>query len=155
MNRSTPGLPVHHQLLGFTQTHVHRISDAIQSSHPLSSPSPLSLTFNKNHYFPFQSFKVHSFDISEIPYIGPIFLWFFKYLFLFIYLVALGLNCGMWDLGPRPGVEPGFPALRARSLSHWTTRELPWPSKIMSLLCLHSLPRHVLHNHSLACLIFS
>ena len=40
MNRSTPGLPVHHQLLGFTQTHVHRVSDAIQPSHPLPSPSP-------------------------------------------------------------------------------------------------------------------
>ena len=40
MNRSTPGLPVHHQLPEFTQTHVHRLSDAIQPSHPLSSPSP-------------------------------------------------------------------------------------------------------------------
>ena len=40
MNRSTPGLPVVHQLLQFTQTHVHRVSDAIQPSHPLSSPSP-------------------------------------------------------------------------------------------------------------------
>ena len=40
MNRSMPGLPVHHQLLEFTQTHVHRVSDAIQPSHPLSSPSP-------------------------------------------------------------------------------------------------------------------
>jgi len=40
MNRSTPGLPVHHQLLEFTQTHVHQVSDAIQPSHPLSSPSP-------------------------------------------------------------------------------------------------------------------
>ena len=40
MNRSTPGLPVHHQLLEFTQTHVHQASDAIQPSHPLSSPSP-------------------------------------------------------------------------------------------------------------------
>ena len=37
MNRSTPGLPVHHQLPEFTQTHVHRVSDAIQPSHPLSS----------------------------------------------------------------------------------------------------------------------
>ena len=42
MNRSTPGLPVHHQLSEFTQTHVHRVSDAIQPSHPLSSPSPLA-----------------------------------------------------------------------------------------------------------------
>ena len=40
MNRSTPGLPVHHQLPGFTQTHVHRVGDAIQPSHPLLSPSP-------------------------------------------------------------------------------------------------------------------
>ena len=40
MNRSTPGLPVHHQLRESTQTHVHRVSDAIQPSHPLSSPSP-------------------------------------------------------------------------------------------------------------------
>ena len=39
MNHSTPGLPVHHQLPEFTQTHVHRVSDAIQPSHPLSSPS--------------------------------------------------------------------------------------------------------------------
>ena len=40
MNHSMPGLPVHHQLLEFTQTHVHRVGDAIQPSHPLSSPSP-------------------------------------------------------------------------------------------------------------------
>ena len=40
MNCSTPGLPVHHQLQEFTQTHVHRVSDATQPSHPLSSPSP-------------------------------------------------------------------------------------------------------------------
>ena len=40
MNCSTPGLPVYHQLPQFTQTHAHRVSDAIQPSHPLSSPSP-------------------------------------------------------------------------------------------------------------------
>ena len=40
MNRSTLGFPVYHQLLEFTQTHVHRVSDAIQPSYPLSSPSP-------------------------------------------------------------------------------------------------------------------
>ena len=39
MNHSTPGLPLHHQLQEFTQTHVHQVSDAIQPSHPLSSPS--------------------------------------------------------------------------------------------------------------------
>ena len=40
MNRRMPGLPVHHQLLEFTQTHIHQVGDAIQPSHPLSSPSP-------------------------------------------------------------------------------------------------------------------
>ena len=40
MNHSTPGLPVHHKPPEFTQTHAHRVSDAIQPSHPLSSPSP-------------------------------------------------------------------------------------------------------------------
>ena len=45
MNCRTPGLPVHHQLLEFTQTHIHRVSDAIQPSHPLSSPSPPASIF--------------------------------------------------------------------------------------------------------------
>ena len=40
MNHSMPGLPLHHQLLEFTQTHVHQVGDAIQPSHPLLSPSP-------------------------------------------------------------------------------------------------------------------
>ena len=48
MNRSIPGLPVHHQLPEFTQTHVHRVSDALQPSHPLSSPSPPAL--NLSHH---------------------------------------------------------------------------------------------------------
>ena len=43
MNRSTPGIPVHHQLPELTQTHVHQVSDAIQPSHPLSSPFPPAL----------------------------------------------------------------------------------------------------------------
>ena len=43
MNRTMSGLPVHHQLLEFTQTHAHQVSDAIQPSHPLSPPSPPAL----------------------------------------------------------------------------------------------------------------
>ena len=45
MNRNIPGLHVHHQLLEFTQTHVHSVADAIQPSHPLSSPSLPSSIF--------------------------------------------------------------------------------------------------------------
>ena len=48
MNCSTPGLPVHHQLLESTQTHVHRVNDAIQPSHPLSSPSPPGLNLSQH-----------------------------------------------------------------------------------------------------------
>ena len=44
---------------------------------------------------------------------------------LFIYLVALGLSCGMWDLVPWPGIKPGPPALGVRSLCRWTDREAP------------------------------
>ena len=51
MNCSTPDLPVHHQLQEFTQTHVHRVSDAIQPSHPLSSPSPPAPNPSMRHAF--------------------------------------------------------------------------------------------------------
>ena len=45
----TPGFPVHHQLLEFTQTHIHRVSDAIQPSHPVSSPSPPAFNLSQNY----------------------------------------------------------------------------------------------------------
>ena len=48
MNYSTPGLPVHHQLPEFTQTHVHRVGDTIQPSHSLSSPSPLAFSLSQH-----------------------------------------------------------------------------------------------------------
>ena len=52
MNCSMPGLPVHHQLPEFTQTHVHRVGDAIQPSHPLSSPYPPTPNPSQNQSFP-------------------------------------------------------------------------------------------------------
>ena len=73
MNRSTPGLPVHHQLPEFTQTHVHRVSDAIQPSHPLSFPSPLAPNPSQNQSFSYESNlpmrwpKYWSFSLSIIP----------------------------------------------------------------------------------------
>ena len=54
MDCNMPGLPVHYQLLEFTQTHVHWVSDAIQPSHPLLSPSPLAFNFSQ-HQGLFQS----------------------------------------------------------------------------------------------------
>ena len=55
MNRSMPGLPVHHQLPESTQTHVHRVGDAIQPSHPLSSPSPPAPIFPSIRVFSSES----------------------------------------------------------------------------------------------------
>ena len=49
---------------------------------------------------------------------------FFNLVYLFIYLGAPGLSCGMWDLVPWPGIKPGLPALGLRSLSHWITWEV-------------------------------
>ena len=52
MNRSTSGLPVHHQHPEFTQSHIHRVSDAIQPSHPLSSPTPPAPNPSQHQSFP-------------------------------------------------------------------------------------------------------
>ena len=48
MDCSTPGFPVHHQLLELAQTHIRKVGDAIQPSHPLSSPSPLAFNLSKH-----------------------------------------------------------------------------------------------------------
>ena len=73
MNRSTPGLPVHHHLLEFTQTHVHRVGDAIQRSYPWSSPSapapiPLSISvFSNESILRMRWPKYWSFSFIIIP----------------------------------------------------------------------------------------
>ena len=61
---STPGLPVHHQLLVFTQTHVHWVSDAIQPSHPLSSPSPP--TFNLSQIRVFSNESALHIEVTKV-----------------------------------------------------------------------------------------
>ena len=73
MNRSTPGLPVHHQLPEFTQTHIHRVSDAIQPSHPLLSllllsPIPPSIrVFSNESTLRMRWPEYWSFSVSIIP----------------------------------------------------------------------------------------
>ena len=73
MNQSMPGLPVHHQLPEFTQTHIHRVSDAIQPSHPLSSllllhPIPPSIrVFSNESTLRMRWPKYWSFSFSIIP----------------------------------------------------------------------------------------
>ena len=73
MNRSTPGLPVYHQLQEFAQTHVHRVSDAIQPSHPQSSSSPPAHNPSQHQVFSNESTlcmewpKYWSFSLSISP----------------------------------------------------------------------------------------
>ena len=73
MDCSLPGLPVHHQLLELTQTHVHWVSDAIQPSHPLSSPSPPAFNLSQHRVFSNESVihitwpKYWSFSFSISP----------------------------------------------------------------------------------------
>ena len=73
MNRSTPGLPVHHQLPELTQTHLHQVGDAIQPSHPLLSPSPSAPNPSQHQRFSNESTlhmrwpKYWSFSFSIIP----------------------------------------------------------------------------------------
>ena len=62
MNRSTPGLPVHHQLMEFTQNHVHRVGDAIQPSHPLSSPSSPARNPSQHQF----AVTIHSHGTSKL-----------------------------------------------------------------------------------------
>ena len=114
MDCSTPGLPVHHQLPEFTQTHVHRVGDAIQPSHPLSSPSPP--VFNLSHHQKKRK-KVKSFSC----------VWLFVTPWTVAYQAPLSMEFSRqeyWsglpfpspgDL-PNPGIEPGSPALQADTL---------------------------------------
>ena len=83
MDRSTPGLPVHHQLLEPTQTHVHWVGVAIQPSHPLSSPSPP--TFNLSQHqgrFQWVSSSHQEARVLELQLQHQFFQWIFKTDFL-------------------------------------------------------------------------
>ena len=74
MDCSTPGVPVHHQHPEFTQTHVHRVSDAIQPSHPLPSPSLLAFKLSQHHglfqqvSFSHQVAKVLEFQLQHLSF---------------------------------------------------------------------------------------
>ena len=132
MNCSMPGLPAHHQLLEFTQTHVHGVSDAIQPSHPLSSPSPPVPSPSHIRVFSNESTlrmrwpKYWSFSFSIIPskeHPGMI-----SFRMDWLDLLAVQLFPSPRDL-PNPGVKPGLLHHRQilYQLSHWVSpRILGW-----------------------------
>ena len=83
MDCSTPGLPVHHHLLEFTQTHVHGVSDAIQPSHPLLSPSPLAFNLSQQQgLFPRVSSLHQVAKVLEFQLQHQSFQWIFRTDFL-------------------------------------------------------------------------
>ena len=83
MDCSTQGLPVHHQLLEFTQTHVHQVGDAIQLSHPLSSPSPPALNLSQHQgLFKWVSYSHQVAKVLEFQLQYQSFQWIFRTDFL-------------------------------------------------------------------------
>ena len=142
---STPGLPVHHQLLEFTQTHVHRVSDAILPSHPLSSPSPPAPTPSQ-HQSPFQwvSSLHHVAKVSEFQLQHQSFQWIFRTDFLQDGLV--GSPCS-----PRDSLEssprPHFKTIKYLALSFLY---MPFNSYIS---VIQKFSRTLLQIHSIQCFI--
>ena len=78
MDYSTSGLPVHHQLPEFTQTHVHWVGNAIQPSHPMSSPSPTSSLFQHQGLFQWVSSKHQMAKVLEFQLQHQSFQWIFR-----------------------------------------------------------------------------
>ena len=135
MDRSTPGLPVHHQLPEFTQTHVHWVSDAIQPYHPLSSPSPPALNLSQHQgLFKWVSSSHQVAKLLEFQLQHQSFQWIFRTDFLQDGLV--------WSCSPRDSQEssptPQFKSINSSALSflhsptltsihdHWKNHRLDW-----------------------------
>ena len=78
MNCSTPGFPVHHQLPEFTQIHVHWVGDAIQSSHPLSSPFPPAFNLSQHQSFQMSQFSASGGQSVEFQLQHQSFRWIFR-----------------------------------------------------------------------------
>ena len=113
MTHSTTGLPVHHQLLGFTLTHVHWIGDAIQPSHPLSSPTP-ALKFSQHQgLFQWVSSSHQVAKILELQLQHQFFQWIFRADFLYNWLVWSQI------------FNPGHPHCR-QILYHLSRQGSPW-----------------------------
>ena len=150
MDCSTPGLPVHHQLLEFTQTYVHSVRDAFQLSHPLSSPSPLTLNLSQHQgLFKWVSSSHKVAKVLEFQLQHQSFQWLFRTDFLKDGLV--GSPCS-----PRDSQEsfptPQFKSINSSALSflyspalssihdYWKNHcfvkmDLCWQSNVWFLIC--------------------
>ena len=114
---SMPGFPAHHQLLELAHTHVHRVDDAIQPSHPLSSPSLPAFTLSQGQGLFQWSFPVlrirwpkywsFSFSISPSNKYSGLISFIFSFIYLFIYFWPHRASQGI--LVPQPGIKPVTP----------------------------------------------
>ena len=139
MDCSAPGLPVHHQLPKFTQTHVHWVRDAIQPSHPLSSPTSCLQSFPASGSFQMSQLFASGGQSMGASASDQSFQWIFRADFLQDWLV--------WSLcSPRDSQEsspaPQFESISSSMLSLWCsvhmitwTQTLPNSMKLWTMLC--------------------
>ena len=115
MNCSTPGLPVHHQLPKFTQTHVHRVGDAIQPSNPLSFPSPPAPNPSQHQgFFQWVSSLHQVAKVLEFQLHNQSFQWIFRTDFFYDWLV--GSPCSPRD-SQESSPTPQFRSINSSVLS--------------------------------------
>ena len=115
MDRSTPGLPVHHQLPELAQTHVHQVSDAIQPSHPLSSPSLPAFNLSQHQgLFKWVSSLHQVAKVLELQIQHQSFQWIFRTNFLYDWLV--GSPCSPRD-SQESSLAPQFKSINSLALS--------------------------------------
>ena len=115
MDCSTPGFPVHHQLLELAQTHVYRIGDAIQPSHPLSSPSPPAFNLSQHQgLFKWVSSSCQVAKVLERQLQHQSFQWIFRTDFLWDGLI--GLPCSPRD-SQESSPTPQFKSINSSALS--------------------------------------
>ena len=128
MNRSTPGLPVHHRLPEFTQTHAHQVGDAIQPSHPLASPSPPAPNPSQHQsLFPMSQLFTWGGQSTRVS--------------------ALASFLPKKSKGWSPSEWTGWISLQSKGLSRVFSNTTVQMHQFSSALSLHSPTRTSIHDH--------
>ena len=145
MDHSMPGLPVHHQLLQFTQTYVHRVGDAIQPSHPLSSPSPPALNLSQH-----QGLFMERYNSLARKTASP--LWEFQLTCVLLSQGRCSFQRGWWYSIKQGKGERSQSYYVPQSLSemllesqfaHWSRTNDDGEEELLENLNLGKLPRHI------------
>ena len=123
MDCSTPGLPVHHQLLEFSQTHVHHSGHAIQPSYPLSSPSPQPLIFPSIRVFSSDSSSHQVAKVLEFQLQHQSLQWIFRTDFLSVWQVDL---LAVQGTSQESSPTPQFKSINSSTLSFLTSIHDYW-----------------------------